>query len=82
MSSARRADSPIREGRDMAKRKRRKPAPKPKLVRQDGALCVTFVNTANARRKTLKSYADLLAWGQQSGVLSGATRTLDEARPP
>ena len=54
----------------MAKRKNRRHSREPELVRRDGALCATFVNTANARRKAITSYADLLAWGEQCGVLS------------
>lgn len=52
----------------MAKRMKRGPQ-EPALVHLDGGLCVNFVNTASARRKPLESYADLLAWGRQSGVL-------------
>ena len=44
-----------------------------KLLRSDGALCVTFVNTA--RRQPLGSYDDLLAWALESRAL-----TADSAR--
>lgn len=54
----------------MAKRKRR--IEEPELVRRDGALCCTLVNTATDRRKSLATYADLLVWGEQSGSLSAA----------
>lgn len=39
-----------------------------KLLRSDGALCVTFVNTA--RRRPIGSYEDLLAWGVEFRALS------------
>ncbi len=55
----------------MAKRKRRR-SEEPELVRRDGALCCTLVNTATARRKALETYADLLAWGERCGTLSAA----------
>ncbi len=41
----------------------------PAVVRQDGALAATLVNTLSARRKSLTSYADLLGWGAQTGSL-------------
>ena len=47
----------------------RKQSGLPELVRRDGALAATFVNTASPRRKPLTSYADLLAWGEQTGSL-------------
>ena len=56
----------------MAKRKGRQPSNEPALVRQDGALFVNFVNTASARRKSVKAYADLIAWGLGSGVVGTA----------
>lgn len=40
-----------------------------KMLRSDGALCVTFVNTACDQRKTLASYDDLFAWGVEVGAL-------------
>ncbi len=43
-----------------------------KMLRSDGALCVTFVNTGLEKRKPLGSYADLLAWGVQTGALARA----------
>ncbi len=33
------------------------------LARRDGALCAAFVNTASDKRKSLETYADLVAWG-------------------
>ncbi len=63
----------------MAKRKpKRKPALNrvEKLLRSDGALSVTFVNTA--QRKPLASYEDLLAWSVEFGALSPeSARRLD-----
>jgi predicted RNA-binding Zn ribbon-like protein len=56
----------------MAKHRPRKKSSEPELVRRDGAVCVTFVNTASLARRPLETYADLLAWGQQSGTLSGS----------
>ncbi len=52
----------------MAKRKTRLP----ELVRQDGGLCTHFVNTGSGKRPALRSYADLLIWGQRAEVLGGA----------
>ncbi len=40
-----------------------------KMLRSDGALCVTFVNTGFGKRKELESYDDLLAWGVETGAL-------------
>ncbi|MCP3918261.1 MAG: hypothetical protein GY711_22145, partial [bacterium] len=40
-----------------------------KMLRSDGALCVTFVNTGSGKRKALESYDDLLAWGVETGAL-------------
>ncbi len=40
------------------------------MLRLDGALCVTFVNTA--WRKALETYDDLVAWGVETGTLSSA----------
>lgn len=54
----------------MAKQQRKRSSPKPDLVHQDGGLEVNFVNTGSSRRPSIESYADLLAWGQQSGALS------------
>ncbi len=49
-----------------------------KLLRSDGALCATFVNTD--RREPLASYEDLLAWGVAARALSRAdSRLLAEA---
>ena len=42
------------------------------LVRHDGVLCATFVNTGNPKRKPISTYADLLAWGQRHRVLAAA----------
>ncbi len=52
----------------MAKRKPRLP----EIVRQDGSLCVHFVNTASGKRPALRAYADLLIWGQRAEVLGSA----------
>ncbi len=52
----------------MAKRKPRLP----EIVRQDGGLCTHFVNTASGKRPGLRSYGDLLIWGQRAEVLGGA----------
>ena len=57
----------------MAKRKRRTVSAR-QMLRSDGALCVSFVNTG--RRKPLESYDDLLAWGVETGALG----TTDSAR--
>ncbi|MEE8523502.1 MAG: ABATE domain-containing protein [Thermoanaerobaculia bacterium] len=43
-----------------------------KLLRSDGALCVTFVNTTSPKRKAIESYDDLLAWGVDAGALAAA----------
>lgn len=52
----------------------RKPAPSPvsKLLRSDGALCITFANTGaeSPQRPALESYADLLAWATETGALA------------
>ncbi len=40
-----------------------------KMLRSDGALCVTFVNTAFGKRKRLESFEDLLAWVIATGDL-------------
>lgn len=53
----------------MAKAKTRRSFPGPKLVRQDGALCATFVNTASGKRKAFETYDDLLLWGCRNGAL-------------
>ena len=50
-----------------------------KMLRSDGALCVTFVNTASPRRPGLESYADLIAWGVETGALSATDRSRLEA---
>jgi len=53
---------------------RKKPPPRDPQLDLAGALCVAFVNTAGARdnnrQQGLKSYAELVTWGQQAGVLS------------
>ncbi len=56
----------------MAKRRKRRPADQPDLVRHDGGLCSNFVNTASGKRPPIRSYGDLLLWGQRSGVLGAA----------
>ncbi len=52
-----------------------------KMRRSDGALCVTFVNTASAKRRALETYGDLVAWGVETGALSApdGSRLLDAA---
>ncbi len=51
-----------------------------KLLSADGALSVTFVNTGSEKRKSLGSYADLIAWGVETGALSaGDASRLEEA---
>ncbi len=54
----------------MAKPRVRRQPPKPELVRRDGDLVTAFVNTANRQRKSLRTYADLLAWAQSAGTLT------------
>lgn len=56
----------------MAKRRSTRESTEPEIVRRDGAVCITFVNTASRERRPLETYADLLAWGQQSGTLNGS----------
>lgn len=51
----------------MAKRKQ-----EPELVRKDGALCLTFVNSASSKRRSFSVYAELLDWGLAAGTLTGA----------
>ncbi len=60
---------------------KRKPATTiQKMLRSDGALCLTFVNTGLGKRKALESYADLLAWGVGTGALAaGAAARLAQA---
>ncbi len=55
----------------MAKRKT-KLSEMPEQVRHDGDLVANFVNTANPKRRSIGSYADLLGWGQRSGVLAAS----------
>ncbi len=43
-----------------------------KMLRSDGSLCVTFVNTGLGKRKALESFGDLLAWGAETGALGAA----------
>ena len=50
-----------------------------KMRRSDGALCVTFVNTANAKRPGFETFADLVGWGVAIGALSAADRLRLEA---
>lgn len=61
-------------------RARKTPPPRGPQLKLAGALCVAFVNTAGARpnnrQQGVASYAELLTWGQQAGVLS----TLDAER--
>ena len=61
----------------MAKRKRKKPLTLlEKMLRSDGALCATFVNTASGKRKALESYEDLLAWAPRARVVANGVATL------
>jgi len=63
----------------MARRKRRPPRVKDNL-RTDGALCVTFVNSASPWRQQIETYQDLLAWSVEAGTLSpGQVRRLELA---
>jgi len=55
----------------MAK-KRRKQDGRSDLVRLDGALALTFVNTGSRRSRGLRDYADLLAWSAEHGALDAA----------
>ncbi len=41
-----------------------------KLLRADGALGLSFLNTASAKRESLETYADLVAWDVAAGTLS------------
>ncbi len=52
----------------MKRGKRRQTAEQ--MRRADGALCVTFVNTA--WRRPLETYDDLVAWGVETGALSSS----------
>lgn len=54
----------------MAKSKVRTKPEKPEIVRSDGDLVTALVNTANPKRKSLRTYADLLAWGLGAGTLT------------
>lgn len=53
---------------------RRKPPPRDPQLELAGALCVAFVNTGGARdnnrQQGVQSYAELVTWAQQAGVLS------------
>jgi hypothetical protein len=42
------------------------------LVKSDGGLALTFVNTATERRRSLGAYDGLVAWGLEHGSLSSA----------
>ena len=42
------------------------------LVRRDGALCLTFVNTDAGGRQPIGDYAGLVAWGRRHGALTAA----------
>ncbi len=53
----------------MAKRKGKQ---EPALVRLDGGLCVTLVNSRSAKRRSFETYSELLAWGHACGAVSGA----------
>ena len=52
----------------MAKRKRKQV---PELVQRDGGLCTALVNTASAKRRSVETYAELLAWGHTCGTVTG-----------
>ncbi len=56
----------------MAKRKGRGKSREPELVRRDGALSAVFVNTATGRRKSVVTYAEMVAWGRENGALGAA----------
>ncbi len=56
----------------MPKKRKRKTSDLPAVVRHDGGLCVTFVNSASRWRKSIVTYADLVAWGLRLDVLTGA----------
>ncbi|HEX9735780.1 MAG TPA: ABATE domain-containing protein [Thermoanaerobaculia bacterium] len=53
-------------------RKRGKQDGRPALVKRDGALALTFVNTGSRRSRRLRDYADLLAWSVEHGALTAA----------
>ena len=42
------------------------------LVRRDGAVALTFVNTGSRRSPPLRDYTDLVQWALENGVLSAA----------
>ncbi len=44
-----------------------------KMLRSDGALCLSFINTGRGQRPALESYAELLAWSAETGALDAAT---------
>jgi hypothetical protein len=56
----------------MPKRTRKTLTAAERLLRSDGALCVTFVNAGVAGRRSLDAYDDLLAWGVEAGALADA----------
>ncbi len=43
-----------------------------KMLRTDGALCLTFINTGQGQRPTLESYAEILVWSAETGALDAA----------
>ncbi len=51
---------------------KRKSSQEPTVVRRDGGLCVTFVNSASKRRRSFETYAELLAWGARCGAVASA----------
>ena len=53
-------------------KRRRRASLSPGPVRRDGALCVTFINTASAKRRALETYDDLLVWGLEHDALDDA----------
>ncbi len=44
----------------------------PELVRRDGGLCVTFVNSRSSQRASFSTYRELLRWSLDHGTLTGA----------
>lgn len=60
-------------------RKRKKDGGPSELVRRDGALALTFVNTGSRRSPRLRDYADLLWWSTQHGGVTAAESSRLEA---
>ena len=53
----------------MAQHRKKRTPDLPEQVRRDGALCAVFVNTASAKRASLATFDELLAWGRHHGAL-------------